>query len=342
MKISRDTARGWLGVVLAIFIIGAIHLIKPNIATAPDFDCTGDPTGSVLIDVRSGETGSEIAQELFDKKVTKSYSSFFRVAVADARSASIAPGLHRIESGICAQEALLQLLDSKRIENLLSINEGAWNSEIRSKFLALGFPTAKVSAAFDQAQLPAGFNRLEGLLFPAQYSFDTATTVVQITAEMIARAEQEMRRAGFFVSGQEFSPQQLLIIASLVQAEGDEKDFGKISQVVRNRLKLGMPLQFDSTVHYIKGTRGSVFLSTQSTLINSPYNTYKRYGLPPGAINNPGADAMRAATHPQKGNWIFFITVAPGDTRFTDSLDQFNNWKALYKKNLRLGKFGDK
>ena len=123
------------------------------------------------------------------------------------------------------------------------------------------------------------------------------------------------------------------------QAEGNEADFEKISQVIRNRLTKGMPLQFDSTVHYVKKSRGSVFLSTQSTLINSPYNTYKRYGLPPGPINNPGFNALRAAVRPQAGDWLYFITVAPFDTRFTSDINEFNNWKIEYKKNLRAGKF---
>jgi UPF0755 protein len=100
-----------------------------------------------------------------------------------------------------------------------------------------------------------------------------------------------------------------------------------------------MPLQFDSTIHYIKGSRGSVFLSTQSTFLRSPYNTYRNYGLPPTPINNPGAPALFAATHPENGPWLYFITVAPGDTRFTNTLDEFNTWKVLYKKNLRAGKF---
>jgi UPF0755 protein len=103
-----------------------------------------------------------------------------------------------------------------------------------------------------------------------------------------------------------------------------------------------MPLQFDSTVHYIKGSRGSVFLSTQSTFINSPYNTYRRTGLPPTPINNPGAKAMYAAFHPELGAWLYFITVEPGDTRFTNSYQEFSQWKTLYKKNLRAGKFGSK
>jgi UPF0755 protein len=156
---------------------------------------------------------------------------------------------------------------------------------------------------------------------------------------MVNRGLSEIEKSGINNSKEKFTPAQLLIIASLVQAEGDEKDYAKISQVVRNRLRIGMPLQFDSTIHYIKGSRGSVFLSTQSTFLRSPYNTYRNYGLPPTPINNPGAPALYAASHPEKGPWLYFITVAPGDTRFTNTLDEFNTWKILYKKNLRAGKF---
>jgi UPF0755 protein len=100
-----------------------------------------------------------------------------------------------------------------------------------------------------------------------------------------------------------------------------------------------MPLQFDSTVHYVEKRRGNIFLSTKSTLISSPYNTYRKYGLPPGPINNPGLAAMRAATNPTPGDWLYFITVAPFDTRFTSDIKQFNEWKIEYKKNLRAGMF---
>jgi UPF0755 protein len=102
-----------------------------------------------------------------------------------------------------------------------------------------------------------------------------------------------------------------------------------------------MPLQMDSTVHFVMESRGNIFLSTKSTLINSPYNTYRKYGLPPGPIGNPGVNAMKAALSPAAGDWLYFITVAPQDTRFTSSLEEFNTWKVLYKKNLRAGKFED-
>jgi len=340
VRVDRGTLRGFLGVFLALSIIAAIHQVKPGISAARDYSCGSTSTGLAIIDVKAGETGSEIAQELAEKGVTASYGSFFRLAVADSRASRIAPGIHKIEKHICATEALSQLLDSARIGNLLAFNEGTWNSEIKEKLRQIGFSQSDLLKGFAETKIPEGFSSLEGLLFPAQYSFDTSTSVSRILSSMIERATSEMKSAGIYTSSEKFNPSELLTIASLAQAEGDEKDFAKIAQVVRNRLAIGMPLQFDSTIHYIKGTRGSVFLSTNSTFINSPYNTYRHYGLPPTPINNPGSAALYAAVHPEKGAWLYFITVEPGDTRFTDSIEQFNSWKQLYKKNLRLGKFG--
>lgn len=159
---------------------------------------------------------------------------------------------------------------------------------------------------------------------------------------MIDRGLTEVEKSGFLKKKSKYSPQELLTIASIIQAEGGDGDFAKVSRVIYNRLKIGMPLQMDSTVHYVMESRGNIFLSTKSTMINSPYNTYRRYGLPPGPIGNPGSQAMKAALTPAPGDWLYFITVAPQDTRFTTSLKEFNQWKAIYKKNLRAGKFEDK
>jgi UPF0755 protein len=340
VMVSRDNARGLLGVFLALAIIAIIDFAKPSIASAPDFSCGEGAQKEVRVDVSQGESGSSIAEELYQLGVTKSSAAFFRIAVANPKAGSIAPGIHRIQTRLCATDALTQLLDRSRIENLISIPEGAWNSEIFESLRKLGHTEDEILSAARVIDKPAGFTSLEGLLFPAQYSFDSATSLTAIFLTLISRSIDEMERAGFSDTKENFSQQELLTIASLVQAEGDTKDFSKISQVVRNRLAQGMPLQFDSTVHYIKKVRGSIFLSTKSTLISSPYNTYRRTGLPPTPINNPGARALYAATHPEKGSWIYFITVAPGDTRFTDSYAEFMQWKVLYKKNLRDGKFG--
>lgn len=338
MKIGRDNLRGVMGIVLALLFIAFLREVKPASSSAADFACD-QPGRETVISIASGETGSSIAQRLAALDVVLSAQAFFRVAVADARSSGIAPGSHRISTNLCAAQALEQLLDTSRITNLLAINEGIWNSEISEKLVAIGFPRGEVTAALNSFPLPTGYTAREGLLFPAQYSFDSSTTLNQVLETLVSRAQKEISRAGIATAKDGFTPQQLLTIASLLEAEGNTGDYRKISQVIRNRLSVGMPLQFDSTVHYIEGKRGSIFLSTKSTLLNSAYNTYQRYGLPPGPINNPGFLAMQAAANPESGNWLYFITVAPGDTRFTESFTQFSEWKVLYKKNLREGKF---
>ena len=339
--------RSLLRVVAALLVsalsIYSLSIFKSGPRAAADFECAAqsDPR-TVSIDVASGETGSEIARELFDKEVTASAEVFFRLAVADPNAQLIAPGVHIIDNQICAEQALAQLLDSKRIAGLIAVSEGAWISEIKKLFIKAGYPQAEVKAAFAGAAVPKPFSQLEGLLFPAQYSFAQGTKADVALKEMITRGLSEIAKAGFLSDQSQYSPQQLLTIASIIQAEGGDGDFTKVSRVIYNRLKIGMPLQMDSTVHFVMESRGNIFLSTKSTLIKSPYNTYRKYGLPPGPIGNPGLSAMKAALTPAPGDWLYFITVAPQDTRFTASLEEFNTWKVLYKKNLRAGKFEDK
>ena len=327
--------------ILALLTLSALYISRSGPSVAPDF-----PTNTmiadqpeVVIEIPQGSSGSEIAKLLFENKVTKSSEAFFRVAVGDKRSEKIAPGNHRISQNISARQALEQLLDPNRIPNLIKIYEGGWKSEVTDALRKYGFTSTEIAAAFRQAKLPEGFKDIEGLLFPAQYTFAKGVTAQQAVQAMVDRFTSETVSQQLLQGSSEFSAAQLLTIASIVQAEGDAKDYAQVSRVIRNRLKIGMPLQLDSTVHFVKKVRGQIFLSTQSTLINSPYNTYKRYGLPPGPIGSPGVEAMKAALEPATGDWLFFITVAPGDTRFTKSIEEFNSWKSLYEKNRKAGAF---
>ena len=331
------------GVVAVLVIaIGAIFVMRIGPSTAPDYPINTalSAASEVIIDIPAGSSGSAIAVLLFDSEIIKSSEAFFRVAVGDKRSEKIAPGNHRLTKTISAQQALDQLLDPERIPNLIKVYEGSWKSEIAKSLVKYGFSANEVGRALATANLPDGFRDSEGLLFPAQYSFVKGTTANEAVQAMVDRFTQEPAAKELLLGTQKFKPSQLLTIASIIQAEGEQKDFAKVSSVIYNRLKIGMPLQMDSTVHFVKKLRGEIFLSSQSTLINSPYNTYKKYGLPPGPICSPGADAISAALKPAVGDWLYFITVAPGDTRFTKSLEEFNSWKAIYVKNRKAGVFG--
>jgi uncharacterized YceG family protein len=94
-----------------------------------------------------------------------------------------------------------------------------------------------------------------------------------------------------------------------------------VARVVFNRLERGMPLQMDSTLNYGLN-RFTAKATPADTRVESPYNSYQRMGLPPTPIDNPGEAAMRAAINPTPGDWLYFVTVKPGDTRFTANYEE--------------------
>jgi UPF0755 protein len=315
--------------------------MRSQSSSAPDFNDAQSVQDlpEVIVEIPNGATGSQIATILFDSGVVKSSQAYFRVAVGDARSQKVAPGSHRMTLKISARQALDQLLDPDRIPNLIRVAEGAWKSEVEKAFITYGFTQQEVKKAFSLLKLPKGFSKSEGLIFPAQYSFPQGTSAQAAAQSMIDRFSDDPYGRKLLQGNKDFSAQQLLTIASIVQAESTNEDFSKVARVIYNRLNIGMPLQMDSTVHFIMQARGDIFLSRKSTTLNSPYNTYRKFGLPPGPISSPSSDAIKATLEPIQGDWLYFITVAPGDTRFTASFDEFSSWKVEYTKNRKAGAF---
>ena len=328
------------GLVIVLFTF-SLFLMRSQSSSAPDFNDAQSVQDlpEVIVEVPNGATGSQIATILFDSGVVKSSQAYFRVAVGDARSQKVAPGSHRMTLKISARQALDQLLDPDRIPNLIRVAEGAWKSEVEKAFITYGFTQQEVKKAFSLLKLPKGFSKSEGLIFPAQYSFPQGTSAQAAAQSMIDRFSDDPYGRKLLQGNKDFSAQQLLTIASIVQAESTNEDFSKVARVIYNRLNIGMPLQMDSTVHFIMQARGDIFLSRKSTTLNSPYNTYRKFGLPPGPISSPSSDAIKATLEPIQGDWLYFITVAPGDTRFTASFDEFSSWKVEYTKNRKAGAF---
>jgi UPF0755 protein len=310
-----------------------------GIESAPDF-APGEATGEVRIEVANGETGSEIARKLEAAGVVKSSLAFFRVAVADERSSRIAPGEHLIERRIPAKEALEQLLDPKRIPNLIIVRDGTRISEVVESLIDFGLSEVDVARAMKSAAPPEIFKTrsIEGFLYPAQYSFNKDIDAKRVIAAMLEKFEWATKNIEWSNSS-ELSPFEILTVASLVETEGTPDVFGKVSRVIYNRLEKRMPLQFDSTVHYALNRRGEIRVSLEDIKVRSKYNTFIYPGLPPGPIGSPTVSAIKAALQPEAGDWIYFVTVKPNDTRFTSSYDQFLEWKAEYKKNFKLGLF---
>jgi UPF0755 protein len=292
----------------------------------------------VDIVIQNGDTGFEIAKKLEAAGVVKTAKAFYRAALAQKRSEGISPGVHQIDLKISSNAAIDQLLDRKRNRGVIGFVEGMRAYEVFQKLEGSDLLQGVFSKKIYPDPIYSTKN-LEGFLFPAQYAFIPGTTVDQAVQEMINRFNIAANETGLIKGYEKYSPYEVLIIASIAQAEGDPEDFSKITRVLYNRLKIGMPLQINATIDYATKARGEIRMSYEQLQLNSKYNTYRYRGLTPTPIGNPGEDAMRAAMNPAQGDWLYFITVKPGDTRFTKSFPEFTLWVAEFRKNEDAGLF---
>lgn len=328
--------------VAFIVLIGGILFWNHN---HPDLDFPVGTAGpEIEVNIPAGSSGVEIGRILAKEGVVKTSVIFFRAATADKRAESISAGLYLVNTHLSAKEAIEQLLDKKRLQGKFLIIEGARLSEIKANLVKIGFTAEQVDKALNSIKLPTGFDtdNLEGLLFPANYTILPDEEVSTLLQGALDRFTQELKNISFYEYAKELKlkPAELLTIASIVQAEGfTDEDFGKVSRVIYNRLKIGMRLQMDSTLLYANKSRGEIRVTNRELKIASKYNTYKYKGLPPGPIGSPGGAALVATIKPTPGNWLYFVTVSPGETKFTENYSEFLTFKAEFIRNYKAGLF---
>ncbi|MEU9499139.1 endolytic transglycosylase MltG [Streptomyces sp. NPDC048196] len=215
---------------------------------------------------------------------------------------------------VLAVVLVTRLLRERANEETLTVPEGRRAAQIYAAAdKALHLPGGSTAKAAKTAHLPLpaeAKGNPEGYLFPATYPIRSDTTPASLLSYMVKTGNQRLAE-------DHITSYRTVVIASIVQAEADRPaDMGKVARVINNRLARHMPLQMDSTINYALG-RSTLRTSHADTRTESPYNTYRYEGLPPTPIDNPGADALKAAGAPPAGDWLYFVTVKPGDTRFT-------------------------
>jgi uncharacterized YceG family protein len=324
------------GIVVGI-VLGGQKLLAMIDPSSRDF--SGQGTGTVQIRVHEGDTLSDIARTLVANDVIASARPFVNAAEAHPDATAVQPGVYSLRQQMSGQAALDMLLNPKaRLLSRVTVPEGLTVAVTLTRLASsTGTPLAQLkAAAADTAALglPAyAHGKLEGFLFPATYDFEPGTKPVDMLKQMVTRAGQALDKL------QIPTAQRMVVLtkASIVQAEaGSTADMGKVARVLENRLADGMPLQLDTTVNYANGKAG-VTTSPQDRRNPSPYNTYVHAGLPPGAISNPGEEALSAVLSPTPGNWRFFVVVNPatGDTRFAVTAAEHQQNVLLFQKWLR-------
>ncbi|RBM24001.1 endolytic transglycosylase MltG [Streptomyces sp. PT12] len=320
-------------VAIALVVVGGLGGVawygygfyQDRFGAAPDY--AGEGSGEIQIEIPEGSSVSAIGNILREAGVVRSHDAFVQAAGDDGQL--IQAGIYTLREQMSAESAVALLLDpASSAANTLTIPEGERASDIYALIDAqLGLDegaTAEVAETADIGLPEWAEGDPEGFLFPARYDVGEETTPEQLLTRMVDRAEDEFAEIDLEGQAAELdrTPREILIIASLIQAEAQEdEEFGQVAQVIYNRLELPMMLQFDSTINYALN-RDTLEVSYEDTELDSPYNTYQVDGLPPGPIDNPGHQALEAALNPTEGDWLYFVTVRPGDTRFTADHDE--------------------
>ncbi|MGW3345339.1 endolytic transglycosylase MltG [Nonomuraea rubra] len=317
---------------------GAIAVLKPYLSP-DDFD--GPGSGAVTVRIAPGSSAEAIGSALADAGVVASARSFVNVTEDRAVSDRLRPGHYRLRKGMAAGAALdLLLSPAARIVRRVTVPEGMRLPEVFNRLSKHAGLSLQALKSVDKALvgLPEYANGLEGFLFPATYEVEPGDTAVDVLAAMAERFAAAARHVGLEEQAPRvnLTPLQVVTVASLIQAEGGtDADYPKISRVIYNRLARNMPLEIDSTVLYAQNRR-TLKVTERDTKVNSPYNTYRHKGLPPGPIANPGEKALMAALNPAEGDWRWFVTTDPAHriTKFTSKESEFVRYREELNKNL--------
>ena len=344
----RRLDRGCLPVVLVLVVLGAAAWfggrfvydeLRSHFGPAPDY--AGPGTGTVLYEVKKGDTSADIGRELKSKGVVKSVDAFNDAARTNEKSRSIQVGYYQLKKQMKASQALDVLVNpANLIQSLVVVPEGARVRQVVKTIVdKTDIPERAVTAALKNPSaigLPAeAHGNPEGYLFPATYTVPPKQTAVGLLRQMVTKGVQVDQSLDLATKARSvgLSPEQVLTVASILEYEANHSaDYPKVARVLYNRLHKGMPLQLDSTVAYVSQRSGDVWTTAAERANNSAYNTYVHAGLPPGPIGSPGEETIKAALSPASGSWLYFVPdYQHHTTHFSTTYAEHQKWVAKLK-----------
>jgi len=300
------------------------------------------PSQGVYVDVPHGASRRTIARLLADQGVVRSRWVFEGLCRWRSRR-TLEAGEYFFDHPVTGREVFETIASGRVYVRELVIPEGLSMFDIadlveredftsRANFLAAARNPALVH------DLVPGAPSLEGFLFPAVYEFPRHPTGEQMVAAMVAHFRQEWTAISAEQQNLSGLPlEQVVTLASLVERETPKaEERPLVAGVFINRLQHHVPLQCDPTVVYALELAGHYGGSLDAATLpfDSPYNTYRHTGLPPGPIANPGSASLRAALDPPETDYLYFVANTEGGHFFGKTLAEHNHNVALYRRRL--------
>ena len=324
---EKLTWKRWamLASALLVLVMGSMYLAF-GASSVPK--SSHDPDQKIYITVKPGMDADAIAGQLLTHGVIDSKFSFWWQVKTGGLQDKFMAGTYLLHPGMKTEDAIGKLISGETTSIKFTIPEGFGIKEIaerlsdeglvdKEKFLKL----AKDYAPYDYVEKHENARyAAEGFLFPDTYEIQSDVSEKEIMAMMARDFDQRLtKKLRARAEEMNLSIYDLVTLASLVEKEARyEEDRPIIAQVFFKRLRIGMPLQSDTTLQYLLDAPKED-VSIADTKMESPYNTYQNYGLPPGPIASPGMAAIEAVLYPADTDYLYFVADRQGHNHYSNT-----------------------
>ena len=331
---------GWF---LALLVVAAIGIGGWAYMTL-ERPYKGYAEAEQYVDIPAGSGTVSMGRRLADMGVIRSAPAFRLAVWMRGAGRRLQAGEYRFDRPMTTAEVVDKIARGDVYVRAITFREGLNIREMAAVFESGGFGTAaEFIAAARQGQLVRALDPeardLEGYLFPDTYTLQRRTTAEQLVERMVTRFTKALTpELQEQASARGLTVRQLVTLASLVEKEtgkGEERPI--VAGVYTNRLRIGMGLQCDPTVIYALMLAGRYDgnIRKDDLQIDSPYNTYRYRGLPPGPIAAPGAASLAAAANPADVPYLYFVSRGDGSHVFSATLDEHNRNVSTYQLRRR-------
>ncbi|MBT5549311.1 MAG: endolytic transglycosylase MltG [Nitrospina sp.] len=322
----------WGLMVLTWIVIGLFYVQGSRPAS--------DDNQAQVFEVQPGMPLKHVAQQLSRQGLILSPSAFQAIAYIQSKQKQVMVGEYNLSPSMLPSEILSRITSGKTVLHPVTIPEGYRITEIAALLQSEGLVDQESFLHHTRDKnmiqsLGISADNLEGYLFPETYHFSKYSPEIKIVQKMVTTFKEQVLKPQLLKSAKEssLSWHEIVTLASLIEKEtGLDSERKIISSVFHNRLRKNMRLQTDPTVIYaIEKFDGNI--RKRDLKIDSPYNTYRYKGLPPGPIANPGLKSIVAAMSPIESDHLYFVSRQDGSHHFSSTLNEHN--QAVQKYQLR-------
>ncbi|MGM0602377.1 MAG: endolytic transglycosylase MltG [Bacillota bacterium] len=289
-----------------------------------------------MVEIEPGMSGMAIGEKLEDEGIIKSSLAFYILLRLQQEDQNLKAGYYSFSTADTPQEILTKIITGSEERFKVTIPEGLTAVEIIDRISSASdglYEYGKFVSVVINLDLSdrieylddsdAVINPLEGLIIPETYYFPKSYSEKQIIDELLTIFFRDrLPKLKKHAADSQFNYYELLTIASLIEEEAKlDQEKPVIASVIYNRLNRDMLLQIDASVQYAFTERKERVLYSDLE-IESPYNTYKYSGLPPGPISSPGEEAVKAAADPAESDFLFYFAREDGSHVFTKTYEE--------------------